>query len=69
MDLESLHSLCPDPDVFAQEYECKFVNEYGSMIDTNLLVFDERADCVGRASFMGMDIGSQHDRTAIADVV
>lgn len=24
VDLQSLHTLCPDPDVFAQEYECVF---------------------------------------------
>ena len=39
IDLNALHTLCPDPDIFAQEYECKFLSEYASMIDINLLQF------------------------------
>ena len=69
VDLEALHSLCPDPDVFAQEYECKFSAEFGSMLDPSLLVFEERKNCSGVASFAGVDVGATSDRTAIADVV
>jgi phage FluMu gp28-like protein len=34
IDVNSLKTLCPDPDVFKQEYLCEFMSEYGSMIDT-----------------------------------
>lgn len=37
IDLNALHSLVPDKDVFACEYECKFMREYSSFIDLSLL--------------------------------
>lgn len=69
VDLDSLHTLCPDPDVFAQEYECKFLAEYGSMIDTNLIDWydDEPEGVDGR--YLGMDIGSRQDRSAITTLL
>lgn len=69
VDLDSLHTLCPDPDVFAQEYECKFLAEYGSMIDTNLVDWydDEPEGVDGR--YLGMDIGSRQDRSAITTLL
>ena len=59
----------PDPDVFAQEYECKFLSEYGSMIDTNLIDWydDEPEGIDGR--YLGMDIGSRQDRSAITTLL
>lgn len=68
VDIDSLKSLCPDSDRFAQEYECKFLSEYGSMIDTSLLdQYDELPEGQSKA-FLGMDIGSKHDRSAIVIV-
>ena len=69
VDLDSLHTLCPDPDVFAQEYECKFLAEYGSMIDTNIVDWydDEPEGVDGR--YLGMDIGSRQDRSAITTLL
>lgn len=68
VDLDSLRSLCPDPDVFAQEYECKFSKEFSTFIDTTLLDF---VDAVPQSQhhYLGMDIGSKSDRTAIVDLV
>ena len=65
VDIENLKSLCPDPDVFKQEYCCEFLNEYGSMIDVDLLIFDEITTTKG-PYFLGMDVGSTNDRTVFA---
>lgn len=68
VDLKSLHSLCPDPDKFAQEYECKWLSEFGSFIDSELLVFSEKPEVKVRAKYCGYDVGGTGDRTAIATV-
>ena len=68
VDLDALHTLCTDPDIFAQEYECKFLSEYASMIDINLLQFMPREQMPRNKNVVGMDIGSTSDRTAIAIV-
>lgn len=69
VDLEQLRTLVPDPDVFAQEYECKFLSEYASMIDTSLIDWydDEPKGIDGR--YLGMDIGSRQDRSAITTLL
>lgn len=69
VDLESLHSLCPDPDVFAQEYECVFSSEFGSMIDINLLDWYDELPKGARTSYLGCDIGSTNDRTAFVEAI
>lgn len=69
VDIDELKKLCPDPDIFAQEYECKFLAEYGSMIDTNLIDWydDDPPGIDGR--YLGMDIGSRQDRSAITTLL
>lgn len=32
VDLDALHRLCPDPLVFAQEYECAFQDSMAAML-------------------------------------
>lgn len=63
VDIDALQSLCPDPEIFEQEYCCKFLSEYGSMLDTS--VIDWYDDEVNGATYFGMDIGSKNDRSAI----
>jgi len=62
-----LHNLCPDTDKFAQEYECKFASEYSSLIDISLIDFTDNIP-QGR-HFLGMDVGSKHDRSAIVNII
>jgi phage FluMu gp28-like protein len=64
IEVESLKSLCPDEDIFQQEYECKFLSEYGSLIDTSLIDFYDEVLPTGTYYF-GMDVGSKNDRSAI----
>lgn len=67
VDIQQLHNLCPDTDKFAQEYECKFASEYSSLIDISLIDFTDNIP-QGR-HFLGMDVGSKHDRSAIVNII
>lgn len=69
VDLEQLRTLVPDPDVFAQEYECRFLSQFGSFIDTSLLQFADAPQAGVKAKYMGYDVGGSGDRTAIATVL
>lgn len=69
VDLASLRTLCPDPDVFAQEYECKFMDQFSSFIDISLLQFASTPQASVKAKYMGYDVGGSGDRTAIATVL
>lgn len=67
MDLDSLHTLCPDPQTFAREYECVFDSEFSSFINADDLVFaDGDESSPYEAIYFGMDIGRHNDRTAIS---
>ena len=68
VDLEALHTLVPDPDIFSCEYECKFMKEHSSFIDLQLLEFSEEPKAAKRAKFMGFDVGGNGDKSAIATV-
>ena len=64
-NIQSLKTLCPDKDVFAQEYECQFLSEYGSLIDVSLIDYYDDLPTGNRTNYLGMDIGSRSDRSAI----
>lgn len=64
-DIDALRSLCPDPDVFKQEYECVFSSEYGSMVDVETLEYYDEEITNPDAMYFSADIGRTHDRTAI----
>lgn len=68
VDIESLKSLCPDPDIFKQEYECCFSNEFGSMLDIECLQFYDEDMSQYDAAYFSADIGRTHDRTSIVIV-
>ena len=65
MNLDELKKLVKDPDIFNQEYMCKFSKEYGSFIDFSIVDFYDTIPAGQTAYYMGMDIGRKHDRTAI----
>lgn len=69
VDIEALHTLCPDPEVFAQEYECNFLESYCSMVDLNLLETYEELPHDVKTAYLGIDVGSTGDRTAIATIL
>ena len=64
VNIEELIQLCPDNELFQQEYMCRFANEFSQLIDTSLLDFEDRTE-KPIARWLGMDVGSKSDRTAI----
>lgn len=64
VDLDALHTLCPDPDVFAQEYECIFQSEHGAWLDPEALLFEDFSDLPGD-SWLGLDVGVKNDATGL----
>lgn len=65
VDVEKLKSLCPDKAIFEQEYCCKFLSEYGSLIDVDIIDWYDELPKGTYATYLGMDIGSTSDRSAI----
>lgn len=66
LDINELHKLIPDIDIFNQEYMCAFSKEFGSFIDFEILDFYDSLPTKGKPSFyLGMDIGRKNDRTGI----
>ena len=65
VDIEELHKLVPDPDIFAQEYMCQFSKEFGSFLDFDKLDFYDKLPNDKPAYWLGMDIGRKHDKTSI----
>lgn len=53
-----------DKEVFDQEYMCKFASEYSSMIDISILDFYDECPATN-TTYLGMDVGSTSDRSAL----
>ena len=68
VDLDALHKLCPDKEVFAQEYECVFQSSLESMLDPELIEETDSIPANASGTWLGIDIGRQHDRTSIVAV-
>ena len=68
VDLDSLHKLCPDREVFAQEYECTFQSSLDNMLDPELIEETDSIPENANGTWLGIDIGRQHDRTSIVAV-
>ena len=68
VDLDSLHKLCPDREVFAQEYECVFQSSLDNMLDPELIEETDSIPENANGTWLGIDIGRQHDRTSIVAV-
>lgn len=66
VDVDRLRSLCPDPEAFGMEYMCRFAESYGAFLDLSQLEWYDGAPPDGAVPYLGMDIGSRHDRTAFA---
>lgn len=70
VDVDALKSLCPDPDVFAQEYECSFQSEFSAFLDDSLLKFEDLSEeCEGRPCFLGYDVARTTDFACMVDLV
>ena len=69
VDIEELKKTISDPLVWEQEFMCQFSKEFGAMLDTDLLEFADIPDDIDALPhWIGMDVGSTSDRTAIVDL-
>ena len=69
IDLDGIRRLTPDPDTFAQEYECKFLSDRESYFSLPLIYTCVREDGEypkpeGEV-YMGVDVGRKRDRTVL----
>lgn len=67
VDIEKLRSLCPDEDIFRQEYECCWLDSASSMLDVGILDwYDDPVQ--SNEAYLGVDVGSTSDRSAFVTV-
>ena len=67
VDVKSLMKLCPDPDIFAQEYECQWAASSSSLCKSEDLDFkDMQEESSSRDVLLAVDVGVKHDKTAMA---
>ena len=65
VDIAELEKLVGDQEVFDIEYRCKFADTWSSMIDLRLLDWYDELPAGANTAYLGMDVGSTSDRTAL----
>lgn len=65
VDINELHKLVADPDIFAQEYMCQFSKEMGQFLDFDKLDFYDNLPTSKSNWYLGMDIGRKNDKSGI----
>ena len=65
VDIAELEKLVGDKEVFDIEYRCKFADSWSSMIDLKLLDWYDELPTGAKTAYLGMDVGSTSDRTAL----
>lgn len=62
--MAALRKTISDPDTWDREYMCRFAADFSSLVNTSLLDFYDEAPAF-TAKYLGMDVGSTSDKTAI----
>ena len=65
VNIAELEKLVGDQEVFDIEYRCKFADSWSSMIDLKLLDWYDQLPTGAKTAYLGMDVGSTSDRTAL----
>ena len=65
VDIAELEKLVGDKEVFDIEYRCKFADSWSSMIDLKLLDWYDELPDGAKTAYLGIDVGSTSDRTAL----
>ena len=65
VNIAELEKLVGDQEVFDIEYRCKFADSWSSMIDLRLLDWYDKLPAGANTAYLGMDVGSTSDRTAL----
>ena len=65
VNIAELEKLVGDQEVFDIEYRCKFADSWSQMIDLRLLDWYDELPAGANTAYLGMDVGSTSDRTAL----
>lgn len=65
VNIAELEKLVGDQEVFDIEYRCKFADSWSQMIDLRLLDWYDKLPAGANTAYLGMDVGSTSDRTAL----
>ena len=68
VDVDKLRGALPDPEVFDMEYMAKFADSFSEFMDLNLIDYVDSVPEGVTARWLGMDVGSTGDRTAIVTI-
>lgn len=70
VDLDQLKKTINDPDIWSREYMCEFAAEYSSLVDISLLDFIDAPEGLdSRPHWLGFDVASSSDKSALVDLV
>ena len=65
VDIEQLKNMVIDPDIFDMEYMCRFADQFSQFVDLSLVDYVDDVPPEAKTHYVGMDVGSTSDRTAI----
>ena len=65
VDIEQLKNMVIDPDIFDMEYMCRFADQFSQFVDLSLVDYVDDVPAEAKTHYVGMDVGSTSDRTAI----
>lgn len=65
VDIEALKRMVIDQDIFDMEYMCQFADSFSEFIDLNAIDYVDEIPPEAKTHYLGMDVGSTSDRTAI----
>ena len=72
IDIEELKAGVDDPDIWAQEYMCEFIDNTSVLLPYEMIGACESANIVDDGAsplYVGMDVGRQHDLSVIVTAV
>lgn len=67
VDVNALRAAVIDPEVWDMEYMCRFADTFSEFIDLNSLQWYDELPA-STVWYLGMDVGSTSDRTALASI-
>lgn len=65
VDIDELKRMVIDPEVFDMEYMCRFADSFSEFVDMNAIDYVDEVPNDAKVTYLGMDVGSTSDRTAL----
>lgn len=67
INIDELKKMVIDPEIFDMEYMCQFADSFSQFIDLTAIDYVDEIPA-GETHYLGMDVGSTSDRTAIVTI-